>query len=156
MVDLIVGVGGSVVLLVIGYLVGTSAERAHYRDIRAREYSSRNFPALNLRTIPDDWEVVSAGLVCGSVVVSLDYFKRFLAGLRGLVGGRVAAFESLLDRARREAILRVKEDAAKRGFDLVINLRLETSTLASGGGNRQGTAGVEVIAFGTGLKRSSS
>jgi uncharacterized protein YbjQ (UPF0145 family) len=50
--------------------------------------------------------------VSGSVVVSVDYFKRFLAGLRTLVGGRVTSYETLLDRARREAILRCKETRA--------------------------------------------
>ncbi|MFT6733724.1 MAG: hypothetical protein ACJAS9_001914 [Polaribacter sp.] len=39
----------------------------------------------------------------------MDYFKRFLAGLRNIFGGRVVTYESLVDRARREAILRMKE-----------------------------------------------
>jgi uncharacterized protein YbjQ (UPF0145 family) len=85
-------------------------------------------------------------------VVSVDYFKRFLAQLRGLVGGRVRAYESLLDRARREAVLRMKEEAAQRGFDAVINVRLESTNIAAPLRNDKGTAGVEVLAFGTALK----
>ena len=55
-----------------------------------------------------------------------------------------------MERGRREAILRMKEDARKAGYDAVINVRLETSRLADADGAR--TAGVEVIAYGTGLK----
>ena len=32
-------------------------------------------------------QVESAALVHGSAVISIDYFKRFLAGLRNIVGG---------------------------------------------------------------------
>jgi uncharacterized protein YbjQ (UPF0145 family) len=69
-----------------------------------------------------------------------------------LVGGRVASYESLLDRGRREAILRMKEEAFERGYNAVINVRIETSRLASSSRNGEGTAGVEVLAFGTALK----
>tara|TARA_Y100001934_G_C12303925_1_gene751413 strand:- start:612 stop:893 length:282 start_codon:yes stop_codon:yes gene_type:complete len=91
----------------------------------------------------------------GSVVISLDYFKRFLAGLRSLVGGRVGSYESLLDRARRESLLRMKEVAIKGGYDAVINVRFETSRLASSGQNGSGTAGVELMAYGTAIKLGS-
>ena len=97
------------------------------------------------------WQVGEAALVTGSVVVSLDYFKRFIAGLRALIGGRIKTYEPLLDRARREALLRMKEEARDRGFDAIINVRLHTSRLANSRGNGEGTAGVEVLAFGTGL-----
>ena len=91
-------------------------------------------------------------MVTGSVVISLDYFKRFLAGLRAVVGGRIKAYETLLDRARREAILRMKEETARKGYDTILNVRLETSRLATGRRDGKGTAGVEVLAFGTAVK----
>jgi uncharacterized protein YbjQ (UPF0145 family) len=93
-------------------------------------------------------------LVTGSVVVSVDYFKRFLAGLRGLVGGEVKSYGTLLDRARREAVLRMKEEAIRKGYDAIVNVRLETSRLASGRRDGKGTAGVEMLAFGTAVKRA--
>jgi uncharacterized protein YbjQ (UPF0145 family) len=83
--------------------------------------------------------------------VSLDYFKRVIAGLRAIFGGRIKTYEPLLDRARREAVLRMKEEAREHGFDAVINVRIQTSRLANARGNGEGTAGVEVLAFGTGL-----
>mgnify|MGYP002527674596 CR=1 FL=1 len=71
---------------------------------------------------------------------------------RAFVGGRITVFEPLLDRARREAVLRMKNAAQAGGYDAVINTRLETSRLASSGQNGKGTAGVEILAFGTAVK----
>ena len=54
-----------------------------------------------------------------------------------------------LERARREAVLRMKAEAEARGHDTIINVRIETSPLASGGSGNRGVAGVEILAFGT-------
>ena len=47
-----------------------------------------------------------------------------------MFGGRVSAYETLVDRARREAILRMKEEA--KGADIILNMRLETSSISKG------------------------
>ncbi|HBG96576.1 MAG TPA: hypothetical protein DDY14_14925, partial [Chromatiaceae bacterium] len=72
-------------------------------------------------------------------------------GLRGLVGGRIKTYEPLLDRARREAMLRMIESARANGYDAIINVRLATSRLANARGDGEGTAGVEMLAFGTAI-----
>ncbi len=140
------------ILLLVTYLTGRWFERKHFASIRAREQQLAPVVITTLRSVPGDRPVVQAALVTGSVVVSLDYFKRFLAGLRALIGGRIRAYEPLLDRARREAMLRMREQARARGYDMVINMRLETSRLANAASNGKGTAGVEILAFGTGVK----
>jgi len=144
-------VGPVVVLLVSTYFIGSAVEARHFRGLRMRELRSRNFPIATLREVPEGWKVEECGLVSGSCVISLDYFKRFVAGLRLLFGGRIASYETLLDRARREALLRMKESAHAAGYRAVIGVRLETSQIAAA--TRQGgTAGVEVLAWGTALK----
>lgn len=130
--------------------VSARIERRHYASLRAREQALARLPAVTFRQIPEVWAVDDMGVVAGSVVMSPDPFGRLLAGLRAIAGGRVARYESLLDRARREAILRCKEAARERGFQAVVNLRLETTRIPSAG--RGATAGVEVFAFGTGLE----
>lgn len=150
--EALIQLGVPLVLLIGAYFIGSALEQKHYKSIRAREHASRRFLTVTFPYEPDDHDVLDGALVTGSVVVSVDYFKRFLAGLRMLFGGRITAYEPLLDRARREALLRMKEDARSRGFDTVSNVRLETSRLASSRGNNQGTAAVEILAFGTGLK----
>ena len=139
------------VLLLVAFFVGEWLERSHVQSIRRREQLWQRMPAITFRRVPEAWNVADAGMVMGSTVVSVDYFKRFLAGLRFLVGGRVRSYELLLDRARREAVLRLKKQAMDLGYHAVVNVRLETSRLANGRGS-EGTAGVEILAFGTGLK----
>jgi uncharacterized protein YbjQ (UPF0145 family) len=139
------------VLLLVTFAIGEVVERRHYRSIRRREERWREIPLTTFREVPRAWEVQGCTLVVASTVVSVDYFKRFLAGLRAITGGRVRSYESLLDRARREALLRVKKAAIDAGCHAVINLRLETSNLSSPQG-KQGVAGVEIVAFGTGLR----
>ncbi|ESQ08462.1 MAG: heavy metal-binding domain-containing protein [Thiohalocapsa sp. PB-PSB1] len=149
--DLLLSFGLPLLLLVFAYLIGNLMELRHFRDLRAREQIAFGFPVLTFETLPADWKVHSSALVSGNVVVSIDYFKRVIAGLRGLVGGRIKTYEPLLDRARREAMLRMIESARANGYDAIINVRLATSRLANARGDGEGTAGVEMLAFGTAI-----
>ncbi len=151
LIELIFNFGLPLALLITAYFIGSAIERRHFRQLAAREKAIAGLPTTTFEALPESWTVGNASLVSGSVVVSLDYFKRIIAGLRTLIGGRVKTYEPLLDRARREAVLRMKEEAQKRGFDAVINVRIHTSRLANARGDGKGTAGVEVLAFGTGL-----
>lgn len=144
--------GMPLLILMIAYFIGTYLERKHFLSIREREADAQGFPVVSFDTMPDDWKAGRSDLVSGSVVVSLDYFKRVIAGLRGLIGGRIRTYEPLLERARREAILRMIEDARSQGYDGIFNVRLETSRLANAARNGKGTAGVEMLAYGTAVK----
>ena len=142
-------IGLTLTLLALGYFFGRYAERSHYRSILWREKESVNFPLLTLRTPPANLPRCEASLVTGNVVVSVDYFKRFLAALRALVGGRLKSYESLLDRARREAILRMKEQAMDQGAIVVMAVRIETASISKGQGQNIGS--IEVVAYGTAI-----
>ena len=58
----------------------------------------------------------------------------------------MVSYESLLDRGRREAMLRMKKQASALGADYVFNVKYET--MAVGGGR---LASIEVLAYGTAL-----
>jgi uncharacterized protein YbjQ (UPF0145 family) len=136
------------ILLAIGYFAGSRAEAKHYASIKEREVQFLQLPATNFKTLPDDREVAHSQLVVGSVVIAVDYFKVFIASLRNLVGGNVSTYETLLDRARREATLRMKEQA--KGADLILNVRLESASVGMNAkGNTTGT--IEAIAYGTAI-----
>lgn len=139
------------VLLILGYTFGQLAERRHYRSIIKREAETLTMPVLTLKAVPKQLTSCHTQLVSGSVVVSIDFFKKFVAGLRGLLGGRLKSYESLLDRARREAILRMKESAIAHGGKVVINVRIETASINKNSGRRQGVGSVEVVAYGTAI-----
>lgn len=146
MLDLII----FLVLLGLGYFIGQWNESRHYRSIRLRERQYAKVLAFATRYPPDVAREQACLLVSGSVVVGSDYFKQFVAGLKTLVGGRLTSYESLLDRARREAILRMKDQALRLGSQLVINVKFETTNI--GGGHGQSLPIVQVIAYGTALK----
>lgn len=134
--------------LLIGYGFGTWLERRHYASIRAREAAMIDKTLVfNIPTLPVMAGSPQLRLVSGSTVVSVDAFKRFAARLHALVGGRITAYESLVDRARREAMLRMREKAHELGASMVFGVRLETSSI--NGGNPNLTMGIELIAYGT-------
>ncbi len=137
------------ILLVLGYVFGQAAEKRHFRSIIKREEQYRDLLTFSKRFPLDADYDQKASLVGGSVVISVDYFKRFAAGLRNLIGGRVTTYESLLERARREALLRMKEEARQQGMNTIVNVKLETSSITKGRRNQVGA--VEVYAYGTGL-----
>lgn len=136
------------VLLTVGYLFGSHAEKKHYRSIIEREEALNDLPAIASRMPPRDAQRHHQ-LVMGSVVIANDYFKVFVAGLRNFFGGRVTSYETLLDRARREAVLRMKAEARTLGADYVFNIKYETASISRGG--KRSMKVIEVLAYGTAL-----
>jgi len=138
------------VLLAVGFFSGVYVEKKHYENIKKRERETLHVPVVTFGAKQPLPEARDAQMFVGSVVISSDYFKTFVLALRNLVGGRVVVYESLLDRGRREAILRMKEEAIAWGATQVLNVRFETSTI--GGNSNQGPVSIEVIAYGTGIR----
>ena len=91
-----------------------------------------------------------AVLVVGNTVVASDYFKNFLAGLISLFGGRISVYETLLDRGRREALVRLYAEADKLGAHKIINLRVDTVNVNSVHG-KAGIPMIECFAYGTAI-----
>ncbi len=145
-----INLGVFLILLTLGYLAGRYAEKKHYKSIEEREEAFLRLPAVSMKNCADtSKEISSSELVTGSVVISIDYFKRVYAGLVNIFGGEIGAYESLLDRARREAILRMKEVSPKA--NIICNLRLETSSIGSVHSQKGSIGSVEVIAYGTAI-----
>ncbi len=152
-VELIITLGIPILLILLGRFVGASIERRHYKSIRERETRFRRQPALSTKQSNTIAAIGSAQLATGSVVVSVDHFKRFLSRFRMIFGGEIRSYSSLIDRARREAVLRMKE--SQPHADAYINTRLETSTISSTSGD-EGVGTIEVLAYGTAITFESS
>ena len=139
MLDLFIGA----IIVLVGFFIGGAREKKHVEQLRVRE-------AALLAKVPtraDRGIKVTAGdafLVTGSVVVASDAFKSFIGALKNFFGGRMTAQENLLDRARREAVCRLRENALAQGAREVVDLHIETSFLDQ--------MGVEVSAYGTALR----
>lgn len=139
------------ILLGLGFFVGSRIERQHFDSLKRREEQTRDVYLSNVGGRQPIPEASDACLVVGSVVISSDYFKTFIAAWMNLFGGRIQVYETLLERGRREAILRMKEDAIAWGASRIVNIRLETAEIGTGEqGN--GLVALEVIAYGTGLR----
>ena len=145
MVDLII----FLTLLTLGFLFGRWAEKSHFKSIIDREEKLHSILTFSERLPPADIPAKDSTLVSGNVVVSVDFFKNFVAGLRGLIGGRMTSYESLVERARREAILRMKQEAADLGATHIFNVKIETSSISKNA--KQSVGSVEVYAYGTAL-----
>jgi uncharacterized protein YbjQ (UPF0145 family) len=140
------------VLIVVGFAFGRMRERAHFNSLAQRERELANIPVINLRAVPNPETVTDATLLTGDVVIATDYFKGFLASFRNIIGGEVRSYETLMERARREALLRVLEQARSRGASELWNIRYETSNIRSGA-RRSPAVSVEVVAYGTAIVR---
>lgn len=143
------------VMLIVTYLTGRAIEKRHYVSILKREKELLGIPVLTGKwedLIQDNEE---GKLLTGSVVIGSSYFKTFAFNLRNLLGGRVKSYEDLLDRGRRESLLRLKEKAKSWGADRVVNLRYETTSI---GGNEKGGSlpCAEIFVYGTAIKKSLS
>lgn len=145
MIDLIIFLS----LLALGYGAGTWAEKRHYRSIAKREMDLLDLPAVTLKSVDvPEHKIRSARMVYGSAVISVDYFKRILASLRNIFGGQVKSYESLIDRARREALLRMKVMAGDA--TVIVNVRIETSAVGKQS-KRKNIGCLEAVAYGTAL-----
>lgn len=138
----------AIALLIICYFTGRTREKKHYKSIREREVKLYKQPHINFsKNVNISQPVKNAQLVSASVVIGCDYFKVFLASLRNIFGGNVSAYESVLDRGRREAILRIRESAYRMRADLVMNIKIETVMLSE-----QTMSQVCITAYGTAVE----
>ena len=149
--DLIISLVVAAVLLLVGLLFGRVAEKRHYADMKRREAELRDLLIFNERRLPADVACSRAVLVIGSAVIAEDYFKHGAASVKSLFGGRITAYESLLDRGRREAVLRMKESARELGATMIFNVRFETASLSEDRSGARPMFSAEFIAYGTAL-----
>lgn len=140
------------ILLGGAFFIGSYVEKCHYKNLENREAALSMVPIITSDNIDSEDEILDMDLVAGSVVISLDYFKRFLAGLRNIVGGRIASYETLLDRGRREAVIRMKEKASEAGYNMILNMRFQTSAIGQVTSQRGSLGCFEVMAYGTAIK----
>jgi len=136
----------------LGYIVGTFVERRHLALLDRRETASRDILVTNLKHIHDPGTVERAALVDGQVVIATDYFKTIATFLKKLVGGEMRAAQTLLLRARREALQRMVDDAQRLGATEVWNVRYEYCNVSQMTGNK-GAMSVEIYAYGTAVIR---
>jgi uncharacterized protein YbjQ (UPF0145 family) len=74
------------------------------------------------------------GIVTGEAILGANIFKDIFASLRDIVGGRSAAYEEELRKARDIAIDEMALEAETLGANAVIGVDLDYETIQVGGG----------------------
>ncbi len=138
-IALIINFGVPLALVLLGLAAGRAAERRHLRSLERRERELSGMLLSNVKTFPGGSDPQRQGaLVMAEVVIATDYLKSLLAKIRKLLGGELKSYRSLMMRARREAMLRMMEQARRLGYNAICNVRLNPADI--GGVVRRGGA----------------
>jgi uncharacterized protein YbjQ (UPF0145 family) len=73
------------------------------------------------------------GLVSGEAILGANIFKDFFAGIRDIVGGRSAAYEGELRKAKDIALAEMRDQAQRLGANAIIGIDLDYETISVGG-----------------------
>lgn len=130
------------VLIAIGWYFGTRAERNHLKSLMADEQKYQHIQVSSERFY-EPKGVNESILVVGSVVIAQDKFKQVVAAMLSLFSKNLTVYETLLDRARREAVVRAKRQANDAGCHALYGLRFEMTEVQGG---------VEILAYGVAVK----
>ena len=133
-------------LFFIGWFFGRYNERDHLKKLAAAEKELGHIIVSSERFFEPKIADDSHGeLVMGSVVIAQDYFKMIIASIFNFFGRNLTTYETLLERARREALVRMKQESQFMGYNQIFGVRLEVTSI-----NATGSM-VEAIAYGTGV-----
>lgn len=89
-------------------------------------------------------DLITLGMVCGSVVQSKHVGRDIMAGLKTIVGGELKGYTEMLNEARQIALQRMSDAAARMGADAVVMTSFTTSAVMAGA--------AELMAYGTAVK----
>lgn len=145
-IDFVINNAVFIGLFVIGWIFGRYNERDHLKKLDAAEKELGHIIVSSERFFePKIASDTQGDVVLGSVVIAQDYFKMIVAGILNFFGKNLTTYETLLERARREALIRMKLEAQFKGYNQVFGVRLEVTSI-----NATGSM-VEAIAYGTGV-----
>ncbi len=89
------------------------------------------FPIVTTPTIAGYRVNKILGVVTGVTARTRGVGGKFVAGIQSIVGGEVSAFTTEIEKARAEAIDRLKQRAMEMGANAIIGLDMESSDLLS-------------------------
>ena len=130
-------------LVVFGLIIGRTVEKRHFRSIATREQEHQHVLVTQLKSFPNAADHGPAPqIVMSEVVISSDYLKTWLAQWRNLFGGEMKSFRSLQERAKRESVLRLIEQARAGGHNAICNVRIAGADI---GGNTTGSKQRKIV-----------
>jgi uncharacterized protein YbjQ (UPF0145 family) len=73
------------------------------------------------------------GIVTGEAILGANVFKDFFAGIRDIIGGRSAAYETELRKARDIALADAQQAATELGANAIVGVDLDYETVGGQG-----------------------
>ncbi|MBT6971507.1 MAG: heavy metal-binding domain-containing protein [Euryarchaeota archaeon] len=133
--------------ILFSWIFGNIYQKKKQEELGARVKAFGTDNLTTLKTPPA--QVSESGLLTANIIMSVSWWQKLLGGLKTIFGGQIRSWDGILDWARKEAMQRLREQASAKGFDNVINVRLETSEIQSSKGRN---TAIEILAYGTGIK----
>ena len=142
------------VMLIWAILFSSKKLDQQIADTNSREASLRESLGRDpLTTIDGGYrsDITSSGIVWAGVVFGPSHWHLLRGWLNNLIGGSIDIFQKIVSAGRAEAMQRLRENAIDNGWDDVINVRIDTADMAPQGA-KNSVKGVEIFAYGTGVK----
>lgn len=73
------------------------------------------------------------GIVTGEAIMGANIFKDFFAGIRDVIGGRSAAYEEELRKAKDIAMAEMAQQAMAMGANAIVGIDLDYETVGQSG-----------------------
>ncbi len=134
------------------WLVGNWHQKRIIERLLERETALPRDTLSTLKTPFSGKTIADSQLLMANIVSAPSHWQLFLARIKSIFGGNIKHLDLMLDWGRSEALQRLREQASELGFDDVINLRMETSTISMNKGGQQKGGSIEILAYGTGIK----
>ena len=124
---ILIPLGPTLFLILLAMTVGGYNERTHVNSLEQRESETADMVVSQLKSFPG---FISSDkppkMFISETIISAHYVKMILVSIRNLFGGEVKSFRVIMERARRESVLRVLEQARQEGYNAVCNIRLDS------------------------------
>ncbi len=136
------------ILLGLGWGIGRSIISRHQNRLEVQEDAFKDIRLHNIKYIPPMDKAARPAethLVTGSLVLSIDVFRRLIASFMQMLGGEVNNYSELLERGRRDALLQLKAHAHRLGAQDVYNIKIQSASIGA-------SRGIEILAYGTAVK----
>ncbi|MGA1047685.1 MAG: YbjQ family protein [Minisyncoccia bacterium] len=72
------------------------------------------------------------GIVNGEVILGANVFRDIMASIRDFIGGRSAAYEEVLKKAKEEALQELQQEAKKLGANAIIGIDIDYEMIGTG------------------------
>uniref|UniRef100_A0A7C2I3J2 UPF0145 protein ENQ34_05505 n=1 Tax=Ammonifex degensii TaxID=42838 RepID=A0A7C2I3J2_9THEO len=97
-----------------------------------------------METIPGREIIETLGIVVGSTVRARWFGRDIAAAFKQIVGGEIGSYTSMMEKARKDALARMEEEAVRLGADAVVGVRFATTQVMTGA--------AEILTYGTAVR----